>query len=99
MAIGDAVTIGTVNTFGTITSPGFDPNTGLYADHAYVILGYSSAGFQLYNPWGHDQPDENLSWSQLQADCKCHTFVHAGFARVTFLPPTTRSSGLIGAGP
>jgi hypothetical protein len=58
----DAVTIGT------------DDNTryssGLVGDHAYMVIGYNSASglFQLYNPWGVDQPPL-LSWNQLQANC------------------------------
>jgi hypothetical protein len=56
----EAVTIGTDNFSGTLY--------GLYADHAYAIIGYnaSTEKFTLYNPWGFDQPGQ-LSWSQLQA--------------------------------
>ena len=57
-----AVTIGTANFSGN--------PSGLYANHAYAIIGYNAATdkFTLYNPWGSDQPDQ-LTWSQLQADC------------------------------
>jgi hypothetical protein len=57
-----AVTIGTKSWSGT--------TDGLYAGHAYAIVGYdqSSDTFTLYNPWGMDQPSQ-LSWSRLQADC------------------------------
>jgi hypothetical protein len=62
LAAHDAVTIGTLNWSGT--------QDGLYADHAYAIIGYNAASdtFILYNPWGMDQPGP-LTWSQLQADC------------------------------
>ena len=47
---------------------------GLYGSHAYAIIGYNSkAGtFDLYNPWGFDQPGVNgwLTWSQLQSTCE-----------------------------
>jgi hypothetical protein len=58
----DAVTIGTDDS----TRAG----SGLVGDHAYMVIGYNSASglFQLYNPWGFDQP-RPLSWSQLQANC------------------------------
>jgi hypothetical protein len=58
----EAVTIGTDQWSGT--------QDGLYADHAYAIIGYtkSTNTFTLYNPWGFDQPGQ-LTWSQLQADC------------------------------
>jgi hypothetical protein len=59
-----AVTIGTDNF-------NYSSSTGLYGDHAYVALSYnaSSGTFQLYNPWGVDQPNQNLTWSQLYANC------------------------------
>jgi hypothetical protein len=59
-----AVTIGT-DDFN------YSSSTGLYGDHAYVALSYtaSSGTFQLYNPWGIDQPNQNLTWSQLYANC------------------------------
>jgi hypothetical protein len=57
-----AVTIGTLQWTGT--------NLGLYASHAYAIVGYNASTdkFTLYNPWGSNQPNP-LSWSQLQATC------------------------------
>ena len=57
-----AVTIGTLQWTGT--------NLGLYASHAYAIVGYNASTdkFTLYNPWGSDQPGP-LSWAQLQATC------------------------------
>ena len=60
LAAGDAVTIGT---------NGSNVSNGLYADHAYAVIGYSASGlFTLYNPWGFDQPG-GLSWSQIEANC------------------------------
>jgi hypothetical protein len=57
-----AVTIGTLSWSGT--------QYGLYATHAYAIIGYnaSSDTFTLYNPWGSNQPGQ-LTWAQLQATC------------------------------
>jgi hypothetical protein len=45
---------------------------GLYGSHAYAIIGYNSAAgtFILYNPWGCDQPNGALTWSQLQSTCE-----------------------------
>jgi hypothetical protein len=58
----DAVTIA--------TNASTSRSSGLFGDHAYMVLGYNSANgtFQLYNPWGMDQPPP-LSWQQLQANC------------------------------
>jgi len=62
LAAHEAVTIGTLQWSGT--------TDGLYADHAYAIIGYNAGSdtFTLYNPWGMDQPGP-LTWGQLQADC------------------------------
>jgi hypothetical protein len=62
LAAKKAVTIGTEDFSG---NPG-----GLYADHAYAIIGYNAGTdkFILYNPWGTDQPSQ-LTWSQLQTYC------------------------------
>lgn len=62
LAAHKAVTIGTQQWSGT--------NLGLYASHAYAIVGYNSSSdtFTLYNPWGSDQPGP-LKWSQLQSTC------------------------------
>ena len=40
---------------------------GLISDHDYAVISYNAANqtFQLYNPWGYDQPGP-LTWSQLQ---------------------------------
>jgi len=56
----EAVTIGT-----------YQAGNGLYASHAYMVVGYTMATdtFQLYNPWGVDQPGP-LTWTQLSADCE-----------------------------
>ena len=87
----DAVTIGTLNSF-----PGgadYDSATGLYAGHCYVVLGYHAAQdpskdtFQLYNPWGCDQPKQDLTWSQLQTDCKYYAYVNAAPVAVRFPRP------------
>jgi hypothetical protein len=45
---------------------------GLYGGHAYAIIGYNAAAgtFTLYNPWGCDQPNGALTWSQLQSTCE-----------------------------
>ena len=53
-----AVTIGSGNWASSTTV------LGLYANHAYAIVGYNASTdkFTLYNPWGCDQPDP-LSWS------------------------------------
>jgi hypothetical protein len=58
---GQAVTIGTGQWSGTVD--------GLYASHAYAIIGYNAGAdtFTLYNPWGSNQPGQ-LTWRQLQAD-------------------------------
>jgi len=55
----EAVTIGT-----------YQAGNGLYASHVYMVVGYTMATdtFQLYNPWGVDQPGP-LTWTQLSADC------------------------------
>ena len=62
LAAHKAVTIGTLSWSGT--------KDGLYANHAYAIVGYNATSdtFTLYNPWGSNQPGQ-LTWSQLQADC------------------------------
>jgi Calpain family cysteine protease len=62
LAAKKAVTIGTQQWTGT--------NLGLYASHAYAIVGYNASTdtFTLYNPWGSNQPGQ-LTWSQLQATC------------------------------
>jgi hypothetical protein len=45
---------------------------GLYGSHAYAIIGYNSTAgtFTLYNPWGFDQPNAALTWSQLKSTCE-----------------------------
>jgi hypothetical protein len=57
-----AVTIGTLSWSGT--------KYGLYATHAYAIIGYSASTdkFTLYNPWGSNQPQQ-VTWAQLQETC------------------------------
>jgi hypothetical protein len=59
LAAHKAVTIGTLQWSGT--------KYGLYANHAYAIIGYNASAdtFTLYNPWGSNQPGP-LTWSQLQ---------------------------------
>jgi hypothetical protein len=54
----------------TIGTNGSNVANGLYADHAYAVLGYNSTTglFTLYNPWGFDQPG-GLTWSQVEANC------------------------------
>jgi hypothetical protein len=68
---GEAVTIGTDST----SNSGDALSYGLYGDHAYAIIGYSSStgAFTLYNPWGFDQPPAPLTWAQLQQDCDLFT--------------------------
>ena len=61
LAANQAVTMGTNG----------DGGDGLYGDHAYMVISYTSAGggtFTLYNPWGCDQPGP-LTWTQLTNDC------------------------------
>ncbi|MGA2034312.1 MAG: C2 family cysteine protease [Thermoguttaceae bacterium] len=86
----NAVTIGTCNQIG-------DPDsaTGLYGDHCYVVRSYDSTTdtFQLYNPWGCDQPNQNLTWSQLQADCHYYAYVNARPALARFPTPPRRAFG------
>ena len=79
-----AVTIATDATFTSGADP--DPATGLYNGHAYGIIGYNSANqtFQLYNPWGVDQPNQSLTWTQLQATCQLVTYVDTSQA---VIPP------------
>ena len=62
LAAKEAVTIGTSSFSGT--------PCGLYANHAYAIIGYTASTdtFTLYNPWGFDQPSQ-VKWSQLQQYC------------------------------
>ncbi len=62
LAAKKAVTVGTLQWSGTYL--------GLYATHAYAIIGYNASidKFTLYNPWGSNQPGP-LTWSQLQSTC------------------------------
>ena len=62
LAAHKATTIGTLQWTGT--------RYGLYANHAYAIVGYSASTdtFTLYNPWGSDQPGQ-LTWAQIQSSC------------------------------
>jgi hypothetical protein len=82
-----AVTIGT-DDFN------YSSSTGLYGDHAYVVLGYttSSGTFQLYNPWGVDQPNQNLTWSQLYANCDGFADINTATTSASANRPTTTSS-------
>jgi hypothetical protein len=54
-------------TIGTVHTP--QSSTGLYGNHAYDVLSYSSSTgkFTLYNPWGCCQPQQ-LTWTQLSAN-------------------------------
>jgi hypothetical protein len=63
-----AVTIGTDGSSASNDSLAY----GLYGSHAYAIVGYNAAAgtFILYNPWGFDQPNASLTWSQLQSTCE-----------------------------
>ena len=65
----NAVTGGKAVTIGTVSSP--TSGTGLYGNHAYNIIAYSSSTglFTLYNPWGSNQPNQ-LTWSQLTKSCQ-----------------------------
>ena len=62
LAAKKATTIGTLQWSGT--------RYGLYANHAYAIIGYNASAdtFTLYNPWGTDQPGQ-LTWAQIQSSC------------------------------
>ena len=73
-------------TLGTVDTPNFN-NTGLYGDHAYNVLSYSSSSgkFTLYNPWGSNQPKQ-LTWAQLSANA-------AGFSATV----TTTSTPILSA--
>ncbi len=55
---------------GICTNGTTDPNSGLYAGHAYAVIGYDNTmgTFTLYNPWGFDQPGP-LTWTDLQNNC------------------------------
>ena len=55
---------------GICTNGTTDPNSGLYASHAYAVIGYDNTTrtFTLYNPWGFDQPGP-LTWTDLQNNC------------------------------
>jgi len=61
----DAISSNKAVTIGT-----YQAGNGLYAPHAYMVLGYTMATdtFQLFNPWGFDHPGP-LTWTQLSADC------------------------------
>jgi hypothetical protein len=65
-----AVTIGTKSSLTT--------SYGLYACHAYAVIGYTAATdtFTLYNPWGCYQPGQ-LSWSQIVSTCDLFTVADA----------------------
>ncbi len=62
LSSGKAVTIG--------TNMSVNVNTGLYGNHAYNVLSYSSSTgkYTLYNPWGSNQPYQ-LTWTQLTQNC------------------------------
>jgi hypothetical protein len=70
-----AVTIGTFSNYVT------DTTTNIHGSHAYVVLGYDAktGTFQLYNPWGFDQP-KAVKWSQLKAVCYMFTVADATVA-------------------
>ena len=55
---------------GICTNGTTDPNSGLYAGHAYAVIGYNNTmgTFTLYNPWGFSQPGP-LTWTDLQNNC------------------------------
>jgi hypothetical protein len=59
-----AVTIGTVQSSRADGSLSY----GLYGSHAYAVIGYANGTFQLYNPWGSNQPSR-LTWQQLKSTC------------------------------
>lgn len=78
----NAVTSGKAVTIGTSSAPG----NGLVANHAYVVSGYSAASgtFQLYNPWGSNQPGA-LTYAQLTASCSA--FVVANMPVLSLATP------------
>ena len=94
VAANKAVTIGTLSWSGT--------NCGLYAGHAYAIIGYSAATdtFTLYNPWGMDQPGQ-LTWTQLQSLCSqmavCDT--SGSIPVISALPSPQQKPGVASAFP
>jgi hypothetical protein len=63
-----AVTIGTDGSSASDDSLAY----GLYGSHAYAIIGYNATAgtYTLYNPWGFDQPNSAITWSQLQGTCE-----------------------------
>jgi D-serine deaminase-like pyridoxal phosphate-dependent protein len=83
----DAVTIGT-DDFD------YSSSTGLYGDHAYVVLSYNANTqlFQLYNPWGTDQPSA-LTWSQLVANCDGYSYISTQPGTGPITSPSTASTG------
>ena len=60
--------VSAVNSSSTLlTLACWSTSYGLISDHDYAVISYNAANqtFQLYNPWGYDQP-ASLTWSQLQ---------------------------------
>ncbi|HKM55924.1 MAG TPA: C2 family cysteine protease, partial [Isosphaeraceae bacterium] len=63
--------INAISSNEAVTIDTYQAGNGLYASHVYMVVGYTMATdtFQLYNPWGVDQPGP-LTWTQLSADCE-----------------------------
>ncbi len=84
----EAVTIGTQNFSGTLY--------GLYADHAYAVIGYNAKTdtFTLYNPWGPNplyQPGP-LTWGQIESACSQFCVANtAGSVPISGAPAQTNS--------
>jgi hypothetical protein len=85
----DAVTICTDYDIG-------DPNaaSGLYESHCYIAISYNTTAgtFQLYNPWGMDQPNQSLTWGQLVAQCDNFSYVSTTSVPGPITSPATIAS-------
>ena len=57
---------------------------------SYTNPAPDAATFQLYNPWGVDQPNQNLTWSQLFANCDGFSDVNIATASTSAGRPPPR---------
>jgi len=76
------------------------PGNGLVGPHSYKIIGYNSASdsFQLYNPWGFDQPPP-LTFSQLEVSIANFEYADASkpvfFGRALFSDSRPRYAAIL----
>ncbi len=84
-----------------VTVSTFAEGNGLWANHAYVVIGYDSTQltFQLDNPKGYDNPGP-LTWDQLATNCNWFVVADPWVVPVLQMMPTSPSSaggGLVSA--